>query len=165
MAVHEHKASAPAKVVCGVVTVSDSRTEATDDSGRLVRKLLEEAGHEVAFYAIAKDDGPAILAAVDQAVARCDVVITDGGTGLAPRDVTIETLTPRFDKALAGFGELFRMLSWREVGSAAMMSRAAAGTYRGKIVFCLPGSPDACRLAVTSLLLPEIGHAVGVMRR
>lgn len=165
MAVDEHKARAPAKVVCGVVTVSDSRTEATDDSGQLVRKLLTEGGHEVPFYAIVNDEAPAILAAVEDAVGRCDVVVTNGGTGLSPRDVTIETLEPTFDKVLAGFGELFRMLSWREIGSAAMMSRALAGTYRGKLVFCLPGSPEACKLAVTSLILPEIGHAVGVMRR
>ncbi len=165
MAVHEHKARAPAKVSCGVITVSDTRTEATDDSGQLVRKLLADGGHDVPFYVIVKDESPAILAAVDRAVAQCDAVITNGGTGLSPRDVTIETLEPRFDKVLAGFGELFRMLSWREIGSAAMLSRATAGTYRGKLVFCLPGSPEACALAVTSLVLPEIGHAVGVMRR
>ncbi len=165
MAVHEHRAHAPAAVSCGVITVSDTRTDATDDSGQLVRKLLADGGHEIAFYAVVKDEGPAILAAVDDAVTRCDAVVTNGGTGLSRRDVTIETLEPKFDKVLAGFGELFRTLSWREIGSAAMLTRAVAGTYRGKLVFCLPGSPEACRLAVSSLILPEIGHAVGVMRR
>jgi len=165
MAVHEHRERAPKTVVCGVITISDSRTEATDDSGQLVRKLLAEGGHEVPFYALVKDEAPAIVAAVDRAVGPCDAVVTNGGTGLSPRDVTIETLEPKFDKVLAGFGELFRMLSWREIGSAAMLSRAVAGTYCGKLVFCLPGSPEACALAVKSLILPELGHAVGVMRR
>ena len=165
MAVHEHKAHAPAHVTCGVITISDTRTEATDESGQLVRTLLSGAGHEVAMYTIVKDEAPAILAAVDRATAKCDVVVTNGGTGLSPRDVTIETLAPRMDKTLPGFGELFRMLSYQEIVSAAMMSRALAGTYRGRLLFCLPGSPEACALAMKALIVPELGHAVGVMRR
>jgi len=165
MAVHEHKAHAPARVTCGVVTISDTRTEATDESGQILRKFLAGAGHEVAVYTIVKDEAPAILAAVDEAIVKCDVVVTNGGTGLSPRDVTIETLAPRMDKTLPGFGELFRMLSYQEVVSAAMLSRALAGTYRGKLIFCLPGSPEACALAVKALIVPELGHAVGVMRR
>ncbi|TLZ52826.1 MAG: molybdenum cofactor biosynthesis protein MoaB [Methanobacteriota archaeon] len=165
MAVREHKAHAPASVACGVITVSDTRTDATDESGRLIRELLAAGGHKVAAYAIVKDEASAILAALDRVLPACDVVITNGGTGLSPRDVTIETVTPEMDKVLPGFGELFRMLSHRDIGSAAMMSRAVAGTFRGKLVFCLPGSPEACALAVKSLILPELGHAVGVMRR
>ena len=162
---HEHKARAPGTVACGVVTVSDSRTEATDDSGQLIRKLLADAGHTVPFYEVVKDEGPAILAAVERAVAACDAILTNGGTGLSPRDVTVETLEPLMEKVLPGFGELFRALSFREIGSAAMMSRTLAGTFRGKLLFCLPGSPAACELAVKSLILAELGHAVGVMRR
>jgi molybdenum cofactor biosynthesis protein B len=164
-AVEEHRAHAPTDVACGVVTISDSRTEATDESGELLKRILREARHAVVFYAIVKDDGPSIVDAVDRAEATCDVVITNGGTGLAARDVTIETLAPRLEKVLPGFGELFRMLSFSKIGSAAMMSRALAGVYKGSLVFCLPGSPQACELALTSLILPEIGHAVGVMRR
>ena len=165
MAVHEHKARAPARVTCGVITISDSRTEATDESGALARKLLAAAGHEVLHYAVVKDEGPEILAAVDRAVADCDAVITNGGTGLGPRDVTIETLAPKWEKVLPGFGEFFRTLSRQEIGGAAMLSRAVAGTYRGKLVFCLPGSPEAVELAVRMLIIPELGHAIGVMRR
>ena len=162
---HQHRASGPASVACGIVTVSDSRTEATDDSGRTIRALLEGAGHSVGFYAIVRDDADAIVEAVDRAVERCAIVITNGGTGLTRRDVTVTTLAPRFEKALPGFGELFRALSFREVGSAAMLSGATAGVHRGRVVFCLPGSPDACRLAVESLILPELGHIAGMMRR
>lgn len=164
-AVEEHRARAPVKVSCGVITVSDSRTEATDESGQLLRRLLQEAHHDVAFYAIVKDEGTAILEALDRARATSDAIIVNGGTGLAPRDVTIETVTPRLSKVLPGFGELFRMLSFSKIASAAMMSRALAGVYDGRLIFCLPGSPEACELAMTSLILPELGHAVGVMRR
>jgi len=165
MAVEEHRAHAPRSVACGVITVSDSRTEATDESGALLKKLLTEAGHRVVFAAIVKDEPEAIADAVDRAARVADAVVTNGGTGLAPRDVTIETLAPRLEKTLPGFGEIFRALSFREIGSAAMLSRAIAGVYRGKILFCLPGSPDACGLATKALILPELGHAVGVMRR
>ncbi len=165
MAVEEHRAHAPRSVACGVITVSDSRTEATDESGALLKRLLTEAGHRVVFAAIVKDDSAAIVDAVDRAVRVADAVVTNGGTGLAPRDVTVETLAPRLEKTLPGFGEIFRTLSYKEVGSAAMLSRAIAGMYKGRLVFCLPGSPDACELAAKALILPELGHAVGVMRR
>jgi len=164
-AVEEHRAHAPQRVACGVITISDSRTEATDESGDLVKRIVEGAGHKVVFYAIVKDDGPSILDAVDRAQPMCDVILTNGGTGLSSRDVTIETMGSRFERVLPGFGELFRMLSFSKVGSAAMLSRAVAGVYRGRLLFCLPGSPQACELALTSLILPELGHAVGVMRR
>ncbi len=106
-----------------------------------------------------------ILDAVEQASWTCDAILTNGGTGLAKRDVTIPTLLPSFDRTLPGFGELFRALSYQVIGSPAMLSGAVAGVYHGRLVFCLPGSPDACRLAVEKLILPELGHAVGVMER
>ena len=165
MAVEQHRAHAPRSVTCGVITVSDSRTEATDESGALLTRLLTEAGHRVVFTAIVKDEAAAIADAVDRAAQVADAIVTNGGTGLAPRDVTIETLAPRLEKVLPGFGEIFRALSHKEIGSAAMLSRAIAGVYKGRLLFCLPGSPDACALATKALILPELGHAVGVMRR
>jgi molybdenum cofactor biosynthesis protein B len=161
----QHKEHAPASVACGVVTSSDSRSPETDKSGRLIQDLLRKAGHRISFYAVVKDDAKAIADAVDQAAETCDAIITNGGTGIAGRDVTIPALAPRFERVLPGFGELFRRLSYDSIGSAAWLSGATAGVYRGRIVFCLPGSPDACRLAVEKLILPELPHAVGVMRR
>lgn len=163
---HEaHRASAPASLRVGVLTVSDSRTEATDDSGTLIRSKLLGAKHAVPFYRIVRDDAGAIDGAIDEALPVCDAVITTGGTGLGRRDVTVATLARRFDRTLPGFGELFRALSFKDIGSAAMLSDAAAGVIRGKIVFCLPGSPAACALAMDALILPELPHAVGVMTR
>ncbi|TLZ60192.1 MAG: molybdenum cofactor biosynthesis protein MoaB [Methanobacteriota archaeon] len=164
-AVEEHKAHAPKSVKCAVITISDSRTEATDESGKILRQLVLEAGHKVLFTAVVKDDAKAIEEAVEQAAWTCDAIVTNGGTGLGPRDVTIETLKPRLDKMLPGFGELFRTLSYREIGSAAMLSGALAGVYKARLLFCLPGSPAACTLAMRSLILPELGHAIGVMSR
>lgn len=166
MPVHQdHKDHAPASVKCGIVTSSDSRTEATDDSGKLIRELLLKAGHKVLFHAVVKDEAKAIADAVEQASWTCDAVITNGGTGLSRRDVTIPTLAPLFERTLPGFGEIFRRLSYDEIGSASMLSGAMAGVYHGHLIFCLPGSPDACRLAMEKLILPELSHAVGVMNR
>src|SRR5947209_8926395 len=164
-AVDEHKARAPKSVKCGVITISDSRTEATDESGKILKQLLLDAGHKILFTVIVKDDGKAIAEAVEQASWTCEAIVTNGGTGLAKRDVTIPTLLPSFERVLPGFGELFRFLSYEKIGSAAMLSGAAGGVYHGRLVFCLPGSPDACRLAMEKLILPELGHAVGVMGR
>lgn len=161
----EHKASAPASVKCGVITVSDSRTQETDESGRLLKDLLAQAGHAVLYYAVVKDDGKAIADAVEQASWTCEAILTNGGTGLGRRDVTIPTLAPLLERSLPGFGELFRVLSYQTLGSPAMLTGALAGVYHGRLLFCLPGSPDACRLALESLILPELGHAIGVMRR
>lgn len=160
-----HKAHAPASVACGVITISDSRTPETDDSGRLIRTMLAAAGHTVPVAAIVKDETNAILAAVSRAAETCDAILTNGGTGLATRDVTIPTLAPLLERTLPGFGELFRSLSYQEVGSAAMLSGALAGVFRGRLLVCLPGSPDACRLALEKLILPELGHAIGLLRR
>ena len=161
----QHKEHAPASVKCGVVTISDSRKPESDESGKLVQDLLRRAGHSVLFYVVVKDEPKQILDAVEQASWTCDAILTNGGTGLGKRDVTIPTLQPTFERGLPGFGELFRSLSYASIGSAAMLSAAAAGVYHGRLVFCLPGSPDACRLAMEKLILPELGHAVGVMGR
>src|SRR5437016_3988927 len=118
----KHKEHAPASMKCGVITISDSRTPETDESGKLVRDLLLRSGHTVLFHAIVKDEAKQIVDAVEQASWTCDAIITNGGTGLAPRDVTIAALQPLFQKALPGFGELFRSLSYPEIGSSGMMS-------------------------------------------
>ena len=164
-AVDEHKAHAPKSVKVAVITISDTRTEATDESGKILKQLLLDAGHKILFLAVVKDEAKAIADAVEQASWTCDAIVTNGGTGLARRDVTIPALLPAFEKTLPGFGELFRSLSYASIGSSAMLSGAIAGIYHGRLVFCLPGSPDACRLAVEKLILPELGHAVGVMGR
>ena len=162
---HQHKEHAPASVKCAVITSSDSRTPETDDSGRLIKDLLLKAGHTVLFYAVVQDDPKPLADAVEQASWTCDAIITNGGTGMARRDVTIPTLQPQFERTLPGFGELFRRLSDDEIGSAGWLSSAVAGVYHGRLVFCLPGSPDACRLAMEKLILPELPHAVGVLNR
>jgi molybdenum cofactor biosynthesis protein B len=158
----DHKKHAPARVRVFVVTVSDSRTEATDTSGRAARELIEAAGHVVAGYRIVKDE-PALVADLVREVAEtraADVVVTTGGTGISTRDSTYEAVASLLDKRLDGFGELFRMLSYAEIGSAAMMSRAVAGLHRGVAVFATPGSTGAVRLALEKLIIPELGHLV-----
>jgi len=163
----EHKAHAPTHLRVAVLTVSDSRTERTDRSGRVLREGLEGAGHVVAAQALVPDEAGRIRAAVEGflADAGVDAVITTGGTGVAPRDVTIEALAPLFEKTLPGFGELFRALSFKEVGTAAYLSRAEAGVARGKMLFLLPGSPNAVELALRELILPELPHLTGLLRR
>jgi molybdenum cofactor biosynthesis protein B len=162
-----HRAYAPADVGCAVLTVSDSRTVETDSSGKLIRELLAAKGHRTVEHAIVVDDLEAIRLAVLRALARADVdaVIATGGTGVSPRDVTPEAVTPLFDKELAGFGELFRMLSFQEIGAAALLSRAVAGTSGGKVVYVLPGSSGAVRLGLERLVIPELAHVVGQLRR
>jgi molybdenum cofactor biosynthesis protein B len=161
----KHKEHAPTTVKCGVITVSDSRTPETDESGKLIRDLLQRTGHSVLFYVVVKDESKLIADAVEQASWTCEAIVTNGGTGIGKRDVTIPTLLPTFERTLPGFGELFRFLSYEKIGGAAMLSGAVAGVYHGRLVFCLPGSPDACRLAIEKLILPELGHAVGVLGR
>src|SRR2546429_9044831 len=161
----KHKEHAPTSVKCGVITISDSRTPETDESGKLIRDLFQRAGHSILFSVVVKDESKPILDAVEQASWTCEAIVTNGGTGLAKRDVTIPTLLPAFEKMLPGFGELFRSLSYETIGSAAMLSGAVAGVYHGRLVFCVPGSPDASRLPMEQLILPQLGHAIGVMRR
>ena len=143
-----------------VLTLSDTRTEETDKSGRLIRELVIAAGHRVARYAIVTDDPDRIreqlTAALDDP--QVTVVVTNGGTGIGRRDSAYETIVGLLDKRLDGFGEMFRMLSYEEIGSAAMMSRAVGGISRGKVVFSLPGSTNAVRLGLEKLILPQAAH-------
>ena len=166
MSVHGHRAGAGG-VSVAVLTISDTRTDETDDGGRTLRELLTAAGHEVVHHAILKDEPADVRREVERLVAGGTVraVVTTGGTGISARDSTIEALEPLLEKRLDGFGELFRMLSYEQVGAAAMMSRALAGTVRGVVVVALPGSVDAVRLAVDKLLAPELGHMAKVAER
>jgi molybdopterin adenylyltransferase len=159
---HEHKRAAPVTVRCFVLTVSDTRTEATDTSGSAICELLTRAGHEVVGRTIVKDDPEQVRAVVSAQLANPDVqaVITTGGTGLSARDSTYEALEGLLEKRLDGFGELFRLLSYEDIGPAAMLSRACAGTARSRFIAALPGSEAAVRLALTKLIIPELGHIV-----
>jgi molybdopterin adenylyltransferase len=162
MGVAEHKREAPRTVRCYVITISDTRTEATDSGGRAIVDLLRSAGHEVVGRTIVKDDPDLVRGTIERQLATPDVqvIITTGGTGITSRDSTFEALSGLLDKRLDGFGELFRMLSYEQIGSAAMMSRACAGLVAGRIVAALPGSEAAVRLAMEKLLIPELGHLV-----
>jgi molybdenum cofactor biosynthesis protein B len=157
-----HKAAAPSSVGCFVVTVSDTRTEATDTSGRLIVDLLSAAGHRIAGRTIVKDDAELIRHAVGRHLADADVqvIITTGGTGITSRDSTHEVVTAMMQKRLDGFGELFRVISYEQIGSAAIMSRACAGLAAGRVIISLPGSEPSVRLAMEKLILPELGHLV-----
>jgi molybdenum cofactor biosynthesis protein B len=162
MSQEEHKAHAPRSVRCFIVTVSDTRTEATDTSGRAIADLLTAAGHVVAGRAIVKDDAEMVRGTLERQLAIADVqaIITTGGTGVTARDSTYEVVSSLLQKRLDGFGELFRMLSFQQIGPAAMMSRACAGIVAGHVVVSLPGSEAAVRLALERLLIPELGHLV-----
>ena len=167
MSVQEHKTHAPASVGCFVLTVSDTRTEANDTGGQAIRDLLQANGHEVTGHAIVRDEPETVTTTLNRWLAdeATQVIITTGGTGITSRDGTFEAVDGLLEKRLTGFGELFRMLSYEQIGPAAMMSRATAGRAHGKAIFVLPGSPDAVRLAMTRLILPELGHAVQQLRR
>jgi molybdenum cofactor biosynthesis protein B len=158
MSVHDHEQHARANLKVGVITASDTRTPETDESGSLIRTMLQDAGHSVDYYAIVPDDSEKISAALVTNLENLDAIIINGGTGITARDDTAEVVKSVLDKELEGFGELFRMLSFQEIGPAAMLSRAVAGVRHGKFVAALPGSPDACRLAMEKLLIPELGH-------
>ena len=160
MSHNEHKERAPKALAFALLTVSDSRDEATDETGRTIRALLEAAGHTVVAYAVVRDEEADIRAAVEAWLegGAIQAVVLNGGSGVSPRDVTPEAVRLLLDKELPGFGELFRALSYQEIGAAAYLSRAFAGVARGKAVFCLPGSASAAALAVERLILPEAGH-------
>jgi molybdenum cofactor biosynthesis protein B len=167
VSVQEHKAHAPAAVGCFVLTVSDTRTEANDTGGQAIRDLLQINGHTVTGHAIVRDEPETVTTTVNRWLAdeATQVIITTGGTGITSRDGTFEAVDGLLEKRLTGFGELFRVLSYEQIGPAAMMSRATAGRAHGKAIFVLPGSPDAVRLAMTKLILPELGHVVQQLRR
>lgn len=166
MAVHEHKEKAKKSVRCFVVTVSDTRDENTDTSGQTIKQLLAADGHQAAGYRIVKDEPLEIEALLNEALGmgEVDAVIVNGGTGIAPRDGTYEVVSRLLDKKLDGFGEIFRYLSYLDIGSAAIMSRAAAGTARGKVLISLPGSQGAVTLAMEKLILPELRHMVSQLQ-
>jgi molybdenum cofactor biosynthesis protein B len=167
MSVSDHRRTAPAAVRCAVVTISDTRTEATDTSGRAIADLLASAGHHVAARSLVPDDAARVRATLEDLLARADLdaILTTGGTGITSRDGTYEVVESLIDKFLDGFGELFRMLSYADIGPAAMLSRACAGLARGKILVSMPGSEAAVRLAMEKLVLPELGHLVREARR
>ncbi len=165
MSDREHKAAAPSSVRCAVVTVSDTRTEATDTGGRAIVDLLNGAGHTIVGRQLVKDDPLRVQNTVRQLLGHdrttgAQVIILTGGTGITSRDSTFEAVDSLLEKRLDGFGELFRMLSFEDIGPAAMLSRATAGLTAGRIIVSLPGSEKAVRLAMERLLLPELGHLV-----
>jgi len=160
MSVAEHHALSPTHVACFVLSMSDTRTAAQDTSAQAIVDLLEAAGHAVVGRTLLKDEPADVTALVRREIERraARVIITTGGTGIAKRDSTYEALVGLFDKTIVGFGELFRMLSFQEIGPAAMLTRATAGVAGGCAIFVLPGSEHAVRLAMTRLILPELGH-------
>lgn len=150
-----------------MLTASDSRTEIDDESGAKIASLATEAGHQLVSRSISPDESEAIresvVAAIDEHGA--DIVIVNGGTGFSPRDVSVDAVTPLFDRSIEGFGEIFRALSYEQIGAAAMLSRASAGVVGKSAVFVVPGSPGAVELAMGALILPEVTHLIGQLRR
>lgn len=164
----EHKALAPKQVKVAVLTVSDTRQKGNDKSGKLIKEMLAEHSHEVTCYEIVPDESEIIRATVKQLAKnqQVDAMILSGGTGIAARDVTIEAVQPLFIKEIPGFGELFRMISYQEdIGSASMLSRATCGTINHRLVFVIPGSTGAVKLAMEKLILPEIAHGVRELKK
>jgi molybdopterin adenylyltransferase len=161
MSVEKHReAAGHGPVTVALVTVSDTRTPDTDENGIYLQQQFTARGHTIAGYRIVKDEPDQVEAALDEMVMLPGVqlVLFNGGTGIAPRDTTYDVIARKIEKLLPGFGEIFRMLSYQQVGAAAMLSRATAGVYRGKLVFSMPGSPKAVRLALEELILPELNH-------
>jgi molybdenum cofactor biosynthesis protein B len=161
MGAEEHRERAGrSAVTLGIVTVSDTRTPETDENGLWLRQTFESLGHRVAAYHIVRDEPEQVNAVLEALVSipELQIALFNGGTGIAPRDTTYDVIARKLEKTLSGFGELFRMLSYQQVGAAAMLSRATAGVYRGKLIVSMPGSPKAVKLAVESLILPELNH-------
>jgi len=158
----EHKESAPGRVRIGIITVSDSRDMGTDESGRIIKELASP--HEVVSHNIVKDKASLIRNEIRDMLLnsfnQVDAMIINGGTGVSYRDVSIEAVQPLFEKELTAFSIMFAGLSYGDIGSAAILSRATAGIYRGKVIFCIPGSPKACQLAMEKLITPELAHIV-----
>ena len=156
---HHQQAESQGSVPIAIVTVSDTRTAETDKSGQTIRQLVEAAGHRVVDYRIVRDEPDEVAQALDDfTVGAARLIIFNGGTGISRRDRTYDVISQKLEKTLSGFGEIFRMLSYEEIGSAAMLSRATAGVYRDTVIFSTPGSTNAVRLAVEKLILPEIQH-------
>ena len=163
----EHKAGAPSPIGCMVITCSDTRSSETDTSGAAIMEMLQARGHRVAAYHVIKDEPSAITELIRQGAKTPDVqaIIINGGTGISRRDTTFEAVDGLLEKRLDGFGEIFRYLSFKDIGSAAIMSRATAGLYQQKIVISIPGSEKAVRLAMDQLILNELGHMVREMTK
>ena len=162
MSTHEHKKHAPRTVPIAIITVSTTRALADDASGQWISRTAATAGHQIVYHQVIPDDAD-IIASTVQSVIRNEqpqVILISGGTGITPQDVTIEAITPLFAKVLTGFGPLFAQLSFKEIGSAAYLSRATAGVIEDTVVFCMPGSINACKLACRELIFPELGHLV-----
>ena len=166
MSPQPHPDSPGNTVTCAVITVSDTRNPETDKSGQMIQQLLMAADHVVGVYKIIKDEPTQIQAQIELLGnnTNLDVVICNGGTGIAPRDTTYDAIEKLLEKTLPGFGELFRFLSYQEIGSRAIASRAVAGVYHNKLIFSLPGSSNAVRLGMEKLILPEMAHLVSQMR-
>jgi molybdenum cofactor biosynthesis protein B len=166
MSVEEHKAKGKRSIRCYVLTVSDTRDETTDTSGQFIKTLLADEHHELAGYRIVKDEPAEIESLLRHALAddQVEAIIVNGGTGISPRDGTYEVIVKLLDKRLDGFGEIFRYLSYQDIGSAAMMSRAVAGSAQGKVLISLPGSKGAVGLAMEKLILPELRHMVSQLQ-
>ncbi len=160
--VHEHKAHAPRSIGCMIITCSDTRIADTDSSGQLIQRLLKEQGHTIVGYHLAKDDPAQIQLWMARATTNeaVQALIINGGTGVSRRDTTFEAVDAMLEKRLPGFGEIFRLLTYQEIGSPAIMSRATAGIIKGRVIFSIPGSEHAVRLAMEKLILPELGHLV-----
>ncbi len=163
---HRAQATSQGQVPVAIVTVSDTRTPESDTSGKIVRELVEGAGHLVVGYRIVRDEPDEVRAALEEfSNGEARLVIFNGGTGISRRDRTYDVISKALEKTLPGFGEIFRLLSYQEVGAAAMLSRATAGVYRDTVIFSTPGSPNAVRLAVEKLILPEIQHLAWELNR
>jgi len=162
MGYQEHKEQSPKSVNCSVVIISDTRTEQNDESGKIIMKSLKGKGHKVLSYCILKNDTDSIRKKLNELLDEesLQVIITSGGTGISHLDITIEIISPTFEKKIDGFGELFRSLTYQEIGTVSIMSRAMAGVAKGKAIICLPGSVGAVNLAMEQIILPEIGHIV-----
>lgn len=168
MGVEEHRRAAQAvgEVKFSVLTISDTRSEAEDVSGKGMVELLQGAGHKLVRYRLVPNEPAGVTAAVQEELkGEADLILTTGGTGLSSRDLTIESVTPFMEKVLPGFGELFRSLSYRDIGAAALMSRATMGLAKGKLLVCLPGSEKGVRLALNELIIPEIKHLLREAKR
>lgn len=163
----EHKARGPVAISCGIITCSDTRTPETDKSGQLIRELLTQEGHTIDAYHVVKDE-PADVQHLVQELGKeqaLGAIIINGGTGISQRDSTFEAVDGLLEKRLVGFGEIFRYLSYKDIGSSAILSRATAGLYKGKVIFSIPGSSGAVRLAMEALIIPELPHIVGEMHK
>jgi molybdenum cofactor biosynthesis protein B len=162
MSTREHKKKAPKSVKAGIISVSTTRTIADDKSGLWISKRAKKEGHEVVFHRVIPDDTKTIAQTIIEVMSDCkpNVILLTGGTGISSKDVTIEAVRPMFDKELTAFGPLFAQLSFEQIDSAALLSRATAGVVKGTIIFCMPGSLKACKLACKALIFPELGHLV-----